>query len=245
MTPLLRVHDTTVRFGGTVAVDHVSLDVAPGSIVGLIGPNGAGKTTLFNVVAGIQAADTGRVELAGQDITHARPHIRAQLGLARTFQRLETFGTLTARENILVGAEAHRGWDRSVQPQAVAAELIDTLGLGPVAGRRADSLPTGTQRLIELGRALAMRPQLLLLDEASSGLSAYETEQTAELLRRLAGEGLTIVLVEHDMSFVMELCDRIAMLDRGVLVAEGTPEEVRTVPAVLEAYLGTAAGGGS
>ena len=239
MTALLEVTNITVRFGANAAVDDVSLDVEPGTILGLIGPNGAGKTTLFNVIAGIQSSAAGSVRFEGRDITRARPDVRAHRGIARTFQRLETFGTLTVRENVLVGAEARHRRPGDPRPAEVAQELCEQFNLGSVAEQRADSLATGTQRLVEIARALATGPRLLLLDEASSGLTAFETRELAETLRTLAGRGLTIVLVEHDMSFVMGLCDRIAMLERGRLVADGTPDEVSHMPAVIEAYLGS------
>jgi branched-chain amino acid transport system ATP-binding protein len=239
---VLEVRDVTVRFGGLTAVSDVSLAVAAGTVTGVIGPNGAGKTTLFNVIAGIQRASRGSVVLDGHDVTRRPPHRRARLGLSRTFQRLEVFGTLTVRDNLLVAAESQRQWRRHVRPGPIADELVERLGLGPHAAAEVDALPTGTQRLVELGRALATDPKVLLLDEASSGLSGFESEAMASLLRRLAGDGLTVVLVEHDMPFVMGVCERVAMLDHGVLVADGTPAEV-------QAYLGagaeTSAGAGS
>ncbi|MBL7495071.1 ABC transporter ATP-binding protein [Frankia sp. CNm7] len=235
---MLEIRKVSVRFGGLTAVDDVSLAVPEGTIMGIIGPNGAGKTTLFNVVAGILRPRTGSVLLGGEDITRLPAHRRARRGLARTFQRLEVFGTLSVRENLLVAAESRRRWDRSTQPAFVADELCAELGLGEVAESLVDTLPTGTQRLVELGRALALRPRLLLLDEASSGLTELETIQVGERLQRLAGQGLTVVLVEHDMPFVLSTCGRVAMLDHGVLVTEGTPDEVRNNPVVQEAYLG-------
>ncbi|CAM3180841.1 ABC transporter ATP-binding protein [Nocardioides dubius] len=243
---LLRVSSVSVRFGGLRALDDVSLDIRPGTITGLIGPNGAGKTTLFNVVAGIQRPTSGRVELAGRDVTRHAPQRRASLGLARTFQRLEVFGTLSVRENLLVGAESRRRWERSVRPHAIVDDVLTRLGLGGVEQALADQLPTGTQRLVELGRALATGPRLLLLDEGASGLDEHETAQMAALLRTLADEeGLTIALVEHDMPFVMGLSDTVVMLDHGQVVAAGTPAEVRSSAAVQAAYLGssTTAGG--
>jgi branched-chain amino acid transport system ATP-binding protein len=236
--PALEVVDVTVAFGGLVALDRVGFGVEAGTVVGVIGPNGAGKTTLFNVIAGIQPPTRGHVLVGGTDVSALRPHRRARLGLARTFQRLEVFGTLSVRDNLLVAAEAHGRRGGSRDPATVTARLLDRLALSDVADTVADSLPTGTQRLVELGRALAGGPRVLLLDEAASGLSEPETAATGALLRDLADEGLTIVLVEHDMAFVMGLCDRVVMLDHGVLVADGTPAEVRAHPAVQEAYLG-------
>jgi branched-chain amino acid transport system ATP-binding protein len=238
---ILEVRGVTVRFGGLTAVDSVSLAVEAGTVMGIIGPNGAGKTTLFNVIAGIQQPTYGLVQLDGKDVTRLRAHQRARRGLSRTFQRLEVFGTLTVRENLLVAAESRRRWDRSEKPEIVVDGLLEELGLTDHVDTEADALPTGTQRLVELARALATRPRVLLLDEASSGVSSYETGAMVTLLRRLAADGLTIVLVEHDMPFVMGLCDRVAMLDHGVLVADGTPDEVQHEPAVQAAYLGTGA----
>jgi branched-chain amino acid transport system ATP-binding protein len=239
---ILEVENVSVRFGGLTAVDRVSLAIEAGTVMGVIGPNGAGKTTLFNVIAGIQPATFGEVRLEERDITRLGAHQRARLGLSRTFQRLEVFGTLTVRENLLVAAESRRRWDRTVKPAVVVDELIERLGLGPVLGKDADALPTGTQRLVELARALATGPKVVLLDEASSGVSNFETTAMSSLLRELAAGGLTVVLVEHDMEFVMGLCDRVAMLDHGVLVADGTPAEVQLNPAVQAAYLGTGVG---
>ena len=238
---VLEVRGITVRFGGLTAVDNVTLSVPEGAVAGIIGPNGAGKTTLFNVIAGIQRPDTGRVFLGGEDVTRLPPHHRARRGLGRTFQRLEVFGTLSVRENLLVAAEASHGRHGSADPDRVVSELLVALGLEAVSHSLADTLPTGTQRLVELGRALAVKPRLLLLDEISSGLSEYETSQVGELLKRFAGERLTVVLIEHYMPFVLGLCDHICMLDHGALVAEGTPAEVRAMPTVQEAYLGSGA----
>lgn len=237
----LQVRDVSVVFGGLKAVSQVSLELAPGTITGLIGPNGAGKTTLFNVIAGIQRPTSGQVFLAGTDVTRMAPQLRCRRGLARTFQRLEVFGSLSVRENILVGAEARPRRRRSASPAATASRLVDRLGLGSVADSLVDNLPTGTQRLVELGRALACEPQLLLLDEGASGLNETETEEMAHVLRELVAEGMTIALVEHDMSFVMGLSDTVVMLDHGEVAACGTPDEVRRSPAVQAAYLGGAA----
>jgi branched-chain amino acid transport system ATP-binding protein len=235
---VLEVRGVSVRFGGLTAVDNVSLSIPEGIVAGVIGPNGAGKTTLFNVVAGIQRPNAGQVFLDGKDITRLPAHRRARRGLGRTFQRLEIFGTLSVRENLLVAAEARRGRASSGRPGPVVDQLLEELHLVEVADQLADTLPTGTQRLVELGRALALKPRLLLLDEASSGLSDYETEQVGHRLKSLAADGLTVVLVEHDMPFVLGTCGHIAMLDHGVLVAEGTPTQVRAMPVVQEAYLG-------
>ncbi|MCA1727010.1 MAG: ABC transporter ATP-binding protein [Actinobacteria bacterium] len=239
--PLLQVEGASVRFGGLLAVSEADLDASAGEITGLIGPNGAGKTTLFNVICGLQEAVAGRVTLDGDDISRLRPHERARRGIARTFQRFELFGTLTTRENVLVAAEIRRRWSKdAVDPPKVVAEVLRIVGLDQVAEDRVDSLPTGLARLVEIARSLAMAPRLLLLDEASSGLSEEEKERVAEVLRDLTErEGLGVLLVEHDIDLVMGICSRIHVLDFGRMIANGTPEEVQADPAVQAAYLGT------
>jgi branched-chain amino acid transport system ATP-binding protein len=236
---VLEVSGVSVRFGGLVAIESVSLSVLRGQIVGLIGPNGAGKTTLFNVIAGIQRPTSGIVRIGGRDISRLPPYKRARLGIGRTFQRLEVFGTLTVRENVQVAAEARRRWDRRIKPEQVTRELLDRLHLDLLEDATVDSLPTGTQRLVELARALACAPRLLLLDEVASGLSSYEAETMAALLRELADDGLSVLLVEHDMPFIMGLSERVSMLDHGVIVVTGTPAEVQANPDVQAAYLGS------
>jgi branched-chain amino acid transport system ATP-binding protein len=239
---LLDVRQVSVNFGGLQALSDVSIDVQVGHVTGLIGPNGAGKTTLFNVVNGLQAPTTGRIDLDGRDITRRKPHQRARLGIGRTFQRLETFGSLTARENVLVAAEMRRGWahDRSRSPGVVADEILERVGLQAVADDRVDRLPTGTARLVELGRALAMQPRVLLLDEPSAGLNETETATLGTLLQEVAASGLAVLLVEHDMSFVMGTCERIHVLDFGRIISVGTPAAVQADDTVRAAYLGEA-----
>ncbi len=239
---LLDVHQVSVSFGGLQALSDVSIDVQVGHVTGLIGPNGAGKTTLFNVVTGLLGPNAGRVELDGSDITRRKPHQRARLGIGRTFQRLETFGSLTARENVLVAAEMRRGWahDRSRSPRVIADEILERVGLQAVADDRVDRLPTGTARLVELGRALATQPRVLLLDEPSAGLNETETSTLGTLLREVAGSGLAVLLVEHDMSFVMGTCERIHVLDFGRIISVGTPTDVQGDDTVRAAYLGEA-----
>ena len=208
-------------------------------MTGLIGPNGAGKTTLFNVVTGIQPPSAGTVRLDGKDITKLRPARRAKMGLARTFQRLELFGTLTSRENVQMAAETQRSkLPKGVSPLQQAERLIDKVGLRDVADVATDSLPTGQARLVELARALATTPEVLLLDEPSAGLDHSETAELGRLLTELAGEGIAVLLVEHDMSLVMTVCHKINVLDFGVLIASGDPESVKADPAVQVAYLG-------
>ncbi len=242
MTTLLSTSDVVVRFGVLQAVSNASIDVQPGHITGLIGPNGAGKTTLFNVITGLQEPTQGRVLLEGTDITNKSPFRRARMGIARTFQKLEAFSSLSARENVLVAAEQRRAWDKSkFDPAKVADEMLERVGIGDVADFMVGTLPTGTARLVELARALATNPKVLLLDEASSGLTEEETEEVAALLRRLAADGLGILLVEHDMSFVMGTCEYIYVLDFGRVIATGTPEQVQQDPSVQGAYLGAAA----
>jgi ABC-type branched-subunit amino acid transport system ATPase component len=239
---LLTVHEVSVRFGGLQALNGVSLDVEVGHVTGLIGPNGAGKTTLFNVVTGLLGPNTGRVELDGRDITRRKPHQRSRLGIGRTFQRLETFGSLTASENVLVAAEMRQGWarDRSKSPVALTREILERVGLEAVADERVDRLPTGTARLVELGRALATQPRVLLLDEPSAGLNESETATLGDLLREVAGSGLAVLLVEHDMQFVMGTCERIHVLDFGRIISVGTPKDVQADETVRAAYLGEA-----
>jgi branched-chain amino acid transport system ATP-binding protein len=239
MAPLLEVRDVTVRFGGLSALDGVQVDLRPGQVTGLIGPNGAGKTTLFNVISGLQEPTGGRVLVDGDDVSRLKPFKRARRGLARTFQRLEVFGSLTVRENMLVAAELG---ERRDEAGAAVEELLERIGLTGVAEERAESLPTGLARLVELGRALALGPRLLLLDEPSSGLDPSESEAFGDLLLELAGDGLGILLVEHDVELVMGVCHRIFVLDFGQIIAEGTPQEIQRNERVQEAYLGKAAG---
>jgi branched-chain amino acid transport system ATP-binding protein len=236
----LEVRGVTVRFGGNIALDDVSVTAQPGEVTGLIGPNGAGKTTLFNVVTGLLTPSRGQVLLEGRDMTRRAPHRRARAGLSRTFQRLELFTLLSVRSNIRVAADLHRSYtrDRSIDPDKVAEEVLDRLGIGALAESRVDQLPTGLARLVEVGRALATRPRVLLLDEPASGQDESETAALAQLLRNLAADGMAVVLVEHDVDLVMQTCERIHVLDFGKLLAAGTADEVRNDPAVIAAYLG-------
>jgi branched-chain amino acid transport system ATP-binding protein len=239
--PKLEVREITVRFGGNMALDAASLTADAGSVTGLIGPNGAGKTTLFNVITGLLPATSGVVSIDGTDVNRLSPHRRARRGLARTFQRLELFTMLTVRENIRVAADIHRRWSGDKEDPAERTEvLIDRVGLRPCADHRVTSLPTGQGRLVELGRALACKPSVLLLDEPAAGQDDTETEQFAKLLRELAGEGIAVVLVEHDVKLVMAVCDHISVLDFGKVIASGSPSEIQRDEAVLAAYLGTA-----
>ena len=239
--PLLEVAQAEVRFGGVHALRGVNLTVEAATVTGLIGPNGAGKTTCFNAICGLQTINSGRISFDGTDMTGLKPHKRARLGIARTFQRLEIFASLTVRENVLAAAEIRRRWshDRS-NAGADADALLALVGLTPLAGRSADTLPTGQARLLELARSLATRPRLLLLDEPSSGLSDTESEELGDLLCQLAEGGMGVLLVEHDMELVMRICTNIHVLDFGAVLMAGTPAEVRADDRVRAAYLGAA-----
>ncbi|MFL6158880.1 MAG: ABC transporter ATP-binding protein [Marmoricola sp.] len=237
--PLLHVDDVVVQFGGVTAVNHANFQVEQGTVTGLIGPNGAGKTTCFNVITGLQAPTSGRILLDGRDITRMPVHRRSKKGIGRTFQRLEAFGSLTVADNVRTALDIHdgfRGMFRSVENDV--DDLLELVGISDYAKERADSIPTGTARLLELARALACDPQLLLLDEPSSGLDESETEDFGDLLQQLAAEGRTILMVEHDMDLVMSVCDTIHVLDFGSIIAAGDPAEVRANPVVQKAYLG-------
>jgi branched-chain amino acid transport system ATP-binding protein len=239
---LLSTDHVVVRFGGLRALSDADIEVEAGTVTGLIGPNGAGKTTCFNVITGLQEPTSGRVRFDGIDITRKTPHQRARLGIARTFQKLEAFSSLSARENVLVAAEQRKAWDRSgFNPRAVADQLLDRVGIADLADYMVGTLPTGTARLVELARALATRPRVLLLDEPSSGLNDEETDAMASLLRALVADGLAVLLVEHDMSFVMGTCEPIYVLDYGVVIATGTPAEIQENAMVQAAYLGARA----
>jgi branched-chain amino acid transport system ATP-binding protein len=236
---LLSVDEVSVRFGGVMALEDVTIDADVGHVTGLIGPNGAGKTTLFNVITGLQDPTRGRIRIDDKDVTGAKAHKRARMGVARTFQRLEIFGSLTAHENVLVAAEIRRRWSRDKSsPREVAEELIDRVGIRGFADEVCDNLPTGRARLVELARALATRPRLLLLDEPGSGLDTGETEVFGDLLIDLAAGGLAILLVEHDVELVMRVCERIHVLDFGRVIAQGTPAQIQADPRVQAAYLG-------
>jgi branched-chain amino acid transport system ATP-binding protein len=208
-------------------------------VTGLIGPNGAGKTTLFNAICGLQGLNAGRISLDGSDLDGLRPHKRARRGIARTFQRLEVFGSLSVRENVLAAAEIRRRWSRDRSNAGANADSVLTLvGLSHLADRAGDTLPTGQARLLELARALATKPRLLLLDEPSSGLSDTESDDLGDLLCRLAGAGMAVLLVEHDMELVMRICSRINVLDFGSVLTVGSPAEIRADERVRAAYLG-------
>ncbi|MDT4911394.1 MAG: branched-chain amino acid transport system ATP-binding protein [Pseudonocardiales bacterium] len=237
---LLDVVGVTVKFGGITAVNDAEISVEPGSITGLIGPNGAGKTTLFNVISGLQPPTSGRVRFKNRDVTRWTVDHRAKAGMGRTFQRLEAFGSLTVRENVQVARDIQAGatsWLRRRKDKRVD-ELIELVGLTRYVDQRADSAPTGVARLLEVARALAIEPDLLLLDEPSSGLDEAETEAFGILLRDLAARGCAILMVEHDMGLVMGVCHLIHVLEFGKVIATGTPLEIRADRKVQAAYLG-------
>jgi branched-chain amino acid transport system ATP-binding protein len=224
------------------AVNHASFTAEAGEITGLIGPNGAGKTTCFNVISGLQRPTRGDVRFGGRSVTRTPVHRRSKRGMGRTFQRLEAFGSLSVRDNVRVAHDIHRGLRGIVNPTAQQRLHIDAVlervGILDYADERADSVPTGTARLLELARCLAGEPQLLLLDEPSSGLDETETDDFGDLLKELAAEGTAILMVEHDMDLVMGVCDTIRVLDFGEVIAIGDPGMVRSDPRVQKAYLG-------
>ena len=232
--PLLVVRELDKNFGGVQAVKGLSLEIAAGEIVGLIGPNGSGKSTSVNLISGTMRATRGQILLDGHDISTATIGERVALGLARTFQRLELFGSLTVRDNVRVAAElaALTNIDETVD------NLLEKVGVSDLAHQTAGDLPTGSARLVEIARALATGPRLLLLDEPASGLDEAESERLGVLLRELTADGLGVLLVEHDMSLVMHVCDRIFVLDLGLIIANGTPNEIQHDAKVLQAYLG-------
>jgi branched-chain amino acid transport system ATP-binding protein len=248
---LLSLEGVTRRYGGLVAVDTIDLDVAEGGVTAVIGPNGAGKTTLFNLVSGFQTPNAGRIVFAGEDITTRLPEQIAASGLVRTFQLVQLFQNLSVLENIQVGCHLHtrggvfsalmrsratRETEREVDTRA--RELLDFVGLEGAADSEASALAYGQQRLLEIARALAAKPKLLLLDEPAAGLSADESKRLSAAIRDIARRGTTVLLIEHDMKLVMNTADTIAVMDFGRKIAEGTPAAIRENPAVITAYLG-------
>ena len=265
----LTVSEVAVHFGGVAALSNANLRVDPGIVTGLIGPNGAGKTTLFNVISGLQAPDRGTVHLFENEVTGMHPSRRARLGLARTFQRLELFGSLTASDNVRVGIESSVHWwsrrhlrgslpfvrrwgasegegdtangaHRSIASRC--EHLLERVGLAGHGHEQVSAMSTGSARMVELARALAIEPKLLLLDEPGSGLDDAESQALGQLLRGLADGGMAVLLVEHDMELVMRICEYIYVLDFGDVIAAGTPDEIRANPMVQAAYLGAAHG---
>ncbi len=242
----------TIKFGGLTAVDDVSFAIPPKSIVSLIGPNGAGKTTFFNVLTGLYEATEGTVYLNGRDVTPIKPHLRAAMGMARTFQNIRLFNLMTAEENVMVAMHPHlkagvastilrlpRQHREEREARDTARELLEYVGIGHAEGELARNLSYGDQRRLEIARAMALRPKVLLLDEPTAGMNPQESATFNDFVHRVRDErDMSILLIEHDMSVIMKISERITVLDRGAMIAEGTPDDIRSNQTVIEAYLG-------
>jgi len=237
--PILQVSGLSKRFGGVVAVDQVSFDIAAGTAVGVIGPNGAGKTTLFNLLSGFEAADSGTISFAGRSIAHALPHRTARLGLGRTFQSVRVFASMTVRENLRV-AHMHGRAPNADGVEQRAAEILNFVGLTHYANTMAGSLSYGQRKLVELGMVLITDPLLILLDEPVAGVNPALVEEIERLLRQLVGRGLTLLVVEHNLAFVARVCAEIVVMANGAVLTRGAGGEIQRDPRVLEAFLGAA-----
>ncbi|MDI6851943.1 MAG: ABC transporter ATP-binding protein [bacterium] len=252
---ILRLDRVTKKFGGLVAVNNVSLELEQGQLAGLIGPNGAGKTTIFNVITGVYRADSGKVYFMGIDVTKKKPHEIAALGIARTFQNIKLFHRMSVLDNVRVACHfrlkasvfsavldlpKYAREEREMTKESL--DLLEAVGLKQLANESAASLPYGYQRKLEIARALATRPRILLLDEPAAGMNPEETAELMRFIKRIRDEfGLTILLIEHDMKVVMGICEKITVLDHGCVIAEGSPKEIQNNPEVIKAYLGSGA----
>ena len=248
---MLRVEQVSRQFGGLAAVSNVSFGLDQGQIVGLIGPNGAGKTTLLNLISGLDQTSSGVIRFKEHEIQRRPAHIISRLGIARTYQNIRLFAGMSVLENVVIGTHtrgratlldallmlpAYHREERDLR--ALARGLVERLGLGAFAATSADTLSYGDQRRVELARALATNPSLLLLDEPIAGMNAAETEHLGELVLELRQQGLTVLVVEHDMTFISQVCDRVVVLNFGQVIAQGTPDQIKADPLVIEAYLG-------
>ncbi len=251
MSALLELDGVERHFGGLKVLQGVNLSIPQGGVFGLIGPNGAGKTTVFNLITGLQQPDGGAVRFKGRALAGLKPHRITRLGMARTFQNIRIFKGMSLLENVMVGQHSHLSYgafgllaasagfrQQERRARERAAELLAWVGLGHKAGEVADKLSYGEQRKLELARALATEPELLLLDEPVAGMNSAEKEEIMQVIRDIAARGFTVFMIEHDMKFVMGLCEQIAVLNFGQIIALGQPDEIRTNPQVIEAYLG-------